>query len=220
MEYLTLEEVSQDLGKSKKTITRYIKQGKLNPKQTRSKRGTLEYQFSLEEVEALRLDKPRGQKPGETPLEGKNKPLEGKTGQTRQRGQNKTGQTGHFTSEEGLDYFKEITELLKSQLEMKDTQIKSLSDKIDTLIERSRETNILLGQLQSKVLLQEPEGTDWTEKTGQRRQDIEREGEFIEPIKEDIQEEGREDRTEGTPPKAETETEKRSLWDILFKKII
>jgi len=53
--------------------------------------------------------------------------------------------------------------LLKSlnrQLRVKDDQIKSLSNKIDELIERQRETNILTGQLQNKVFLLEDKSKD------------------------------------------------------------
>jgi len=39
MKYLTLEQVSQRLNKSKKTISKYIKQGKLTPKRVRSNQG-------------------------------------------------------------------------------------------------------------------------------------------------------------------------------------
>jgi len=91
--------------------------------------------------------------------------------------------------EEHLNQVRELTEVLKDQLNRKDEQIKSLSDKIDTLIERDRETNILLGQLQSKVLMIE------------NPQERTEEGES--------QEENTEKKTE----------KKRGFWDFLFKEV-
>ena len=49
----------------------------------------------------------------------------------------------------------EVIGLLKDQLIVKDKQIKSLGNKIDGLIERSRETNILIKGLTNKVLMLE-----------------------------------------------------------------
>lgn len=51
-----------------------------------------------------------------------------------------------------IDLLKETTGMLRDQLQVKDEQIKSLNDKIDNLIERDRETNILLKGLQDKFL--------------------------------------------------------------------
>ena len=51
-----------------------------------------------------------------------------------------------------IDLLKETTDMLRDQLQVKDDQIKSLNDKIDNLIERDRETNILLKGLQDKFL--------------------------------------------------------------------
>ena len=43
---ITLFEACEILNRSKKTISRYVRQGKLTPKQVKSQRGTLEYRFS------------------------------------------------------------------------------------------------------------------------------------------------------------------------------
>jgi hypothetical protein len=51
-----------------------------------------------------------------------------------------------------IDLLKETTDMLRDQLQVKDEQIKSLNDKIDNLIERDRETNILLKGLQDRFL--------------------------------------------------------------------
>jgi hypothetical protein len=56
-----------------------------------------------------------------------------------------------------ISLLKGTTEMLRGQLKVKDEQIKGLSDKIDQLIERGRETNILLKGMQDKMLrLEQP----------------------------------------------------------------
>jgi len=67
-------------------------------------------------------------------------------------------ETGHFRDQTGHDnevisLLKETTGLLKDQLKVKDEQIKDLGGKIDQLIERDRETNIILKGLQDKVYM-------------------------------------------------------------------
>jgi hypothetical protein len=81
-----------------------------------------------------------------------------------------TEQTGHLKTPEQtrqdnqtLELLKETTSILKEQLHKKDEQIKDLGGKIDQLIERDRETNILLRGLQEKILL--------LDKPAQTRQD-------------------------------------------------
>jgi hypothetical protein len=175
MKYLTLEQVSQRLNKSKKTISKYIKQGKLTPERVRSKQGTLKYKFLESDIEAFSV----GVDLGETTPEQNQEPQE-RSYQTRKEAPRR---------EEPLNQVRELTEVLKEQLNRKDEQIKSLSDKIDTLIERDRETNILLGQLQSKVLM-------------------------IENPKERTEEE--ESQEENTEKKTE---KKRGFWDFLFKEV-
>lgn len=175
MKYLTLEQVSQRLNKSKKTISKYIKQGKLTPERIRSKQGTLKYKFLESDIEAFSV----GVDLGEMNPEQKQEPQEGNY-QTRKEAPRE---------EEHLNQVRELTEVLKDQLNRKDEQIKSLSDKIDTLIERDRETNILLGQLQSKVLMIEN------------------------PQERPEEEEGKEEKTEKKTEK------KRGFWDFLFKEI-
>lgn len=176
MKYLTLEQVSQRLNKSKKTISKYIKQGKLTPERVRSKQGTLKYKFLESDIEAFSVGVDLGEMNPE---------------------QNKETQEGNYQNrkeelrgEEHISQFRELTEVLKDQLNRKDEQIKSLSDKIDTLIERDRETNILLSQLQSKVLMIE---------NPQERKE-----------KEESQEDNRQE--------TEKKTEKhRGFWGFLFK---
>ncbi len=69
---------------------------------------------------------------------------------------------------------------MKEQIKVKDEQIKGLGGKIDGLIERNRETNILLKSLQDKVFVLEQPKTEETghnpdqtgqDKTGETGQD-------------------------------------------------
>jgi len=87
-----------------------------------------------------------------------------------QTGQDKTRETGRDS--EVISLLKETTGLLRDQLKVKDTQIESLGGKIDQLIERDRETNIILKSLEEKVfMLGQGKKPDQTEETGQTRQD-------------------------------------------------
>jgi hypothetical protein len=53
---------------------------------------------------------------------------------------------------------REVVDLLKDQVRIKDTQIEGLSKTVDQLIERDRETNIILKGLQDRLyLLEAPE---------------------------------------------------------------
>jgi len=101
---ISLLEVSRILGKSKRTISRWIKSGKLKPKKIKSKKGAVEYRFSKSAVESLRLDI-----------------------------------TGQVTAQN------DIISVFIKQLEEKDKQI-------GELLNRQRETNILIGRLQEQVL--------------------------------------------------------------------
>jgi len=106
---ITFSEACKILKKSKRTVSRYIKNGWLNPEKIESKRGTLEYRFN--QANLLKFKKPRRTE---------------RTEQTRQEG--------------------DIISFLKGQLKVKDEQI-------NQLLERSRETNILLNRLQNQLLL-------------------------------------------------------------------
>jgi predicted DNA-binding transcriptional regulator AlpA len=62
---INLNEVCKILGKSKRTITRYIKAGKLNPKQVKNEKGILEYSFDRSEIEKLKNPEASGQTTGQ-----------------------------------------------------------------------------------------------------------------------------------------------------------
>ena len=137
----------------------------MHPEKVKSQQGTLEYRFSKADIEAFKTQEAlnaegtgqRGQTRRDT-LKGENRLNKGENNQSRQ---DTTEQTGHErqdrTRQDGevITLLKETTGLLRSQLYIKDKQISSLGGKIDQLIERDRETNILIGRLQSKVLMLE-----------------------------------------------------------------
>jgi len=193
---ITLFEACELLNRSKKSISRYIRRGLLHPERVKSQQGTLEYRFSKADLEAfkaqevLKAEQVEQTRPDGTDRTGETGHLESRfienkrendqsrqdtpAGETRQ----KPDQTGQ--DKEVITLLKETTGLLKEQLGKKDEQIKDLGGKIDQLIERGRETNILMGQLQSKVLmLEKPKepingeiikdqtGQDTPDKTGQ-----------------------------------------------------
>jgi len=102
---LTLTEVSHELGKSKRTITRYIKKGLLNPEKAKTENGILEYRFKKSEIENIK-------NPDTT------------TGQTTGQNQ-KVEQNNNDT----LSLLKDNMKLLEKQLKTKDRQIKQLLER-------------------------------------------------------------------------------------------
>jgi excisionase family DNA binding protein len=137
--YLTFKETCNILGKSKRTISRYIKKGLLNPEKVRGQKG-IEYRFNRTEVESIKNPETTGQETGQN-------------------------QKVEIKDDDTLSLLKDNMMLLQKQLKSKDQQIKKLLD-------RQRETNYLLGQLQNKVLLLEdkskgkrPDKTHRTEDT-------------------------------------------------------
>ena len=245
---LTLFEACELLNRSKKSISRYIRRGLLHPQQIKSQQGTLEYRFSRADLEAFKLqetqDKTRqetGDTPDETSQSGQTeaKPIkEAKikaiTDETRpdkaeQTSQDKTQETGH--NSEIINLLKETTGLLKEQLVKKDEQIKDLGGKIDQLIERDRETNILIGQLQSKVLmLEQPKeaiNADIVEQTRQDTPDKTGQDKAIKPLKEkktkkkgtrqtDKKQSKAKPKDKKTADKPKT-PEKKGFWQRIFK---
>ncbi|MFA7365475.1 MAG: helix-turn-helix domain-containing protein [Patescibacteria group bacterium] len=119
---IDLIKVCNILGKSKRTVSRYIKRGLLKPEKIRGQKG-IEYRFNLAEVESLQNTEATGQK-------------------TRQN------QKVDIKENNTLSLLKDNMKILEKQLKSKDQQIKQLLD-------RQRETNYLIGQLQNKVLLLE-----------------------------------------------------------------
>ena len=196
---LTLFDACELLNKSKKSISRYIKQGLLHPERVKSQHGTLEYRFNTADIETLKTQELNAEETGQDRTEEtghnklikkakslKNKGFKGVTEETRQDTSGQTRQDRTQETRQDSDIImllKETTGLLKEQLTKKDDQIKDLGGTINQLIERDRETNILLGQLQSKVLmleqLKEPINDD-AEETGQAGQDRQDTEDYIE----------------------------------------
>lgn len=228
---LTLFETCELLNRSKKSISRYIRRDLLHPQQIKSQQGTLEYRFSRADLEAFKLqetqDKTRqetGDTPDETSQRGQTETTPIKEAEIKeitdetipdkaeQTSQDKPQETGQ--NSEIINLLKETTGLLKEQLVKKDEQIKDLGGKIDQLIERDRETNILIGQLQSKVLMlgqpKQPINGDITEQTRQDTPDKTGQDKTIKPLKEK--------KTKQAKPKAEAKTpEKKGFWQRIFK---
>lgn len=177
---ITFFEACEILNRSKKTLSRYIRRGVLNPQKIKSQQGTLEYRFTRAELDALRerlatQDQTRQDTPDKTghpettPLEADPTAILAQTGQSRQDRQDKTGQDKTAQEAGIINILKETTELLKDQLTIKDAQIGTLNEQVHKLIERDRETNILLKGLQDKLMLLEPPkpgAIDTTGKTG------------------------------------------------------
>ena len=130
---LTFIEACNLLKKSKRTVSRYIKKGLITPEKIKSQKGSIEYRFKKSDLESLKI-------PGTDKLRQ----------DTRQAIRQDTGQDS-----EVITLLKETTKTLRDQLAVKDKQIKSLGNKIDGLIERGRETNVLLKGLTNKVLMLE-----------------------------------------------------------------
>jgi len=127
---VTLSEACKLLGKSRRTVSRYIKNGLIKPERIKNKLGTLEYRFNRSDLlkfkRTKRTEKTKKTKPGS-----------------------------------------DIISFLKDQLKEKDEQI-------NKLLERSRETNILLNRLQNQLLLTGDKEEDKEDK--EDRQDKKRKG--------------------------------------------
>ncbi len=147
MDYtLTKKEVERILNKSGKTISRYIKQGKLNPVKTKRK-GYDIYLFSSEEVTKFKPgDTPRGQGTNqgtfrtEEGVENKEgvKNLHGETGGTNQETKEGKKDTPGDTEDRTqgtpeLEILRETLGMLKQTLENQSKQIDNQSKQIENL---------------------------------------------------------------------------------------
>ena len=118
---VSFTEASKILGKSERTLSRYIKKKLLNPDKIKTEKGT-KYLFNRSEVENLKKPDTTGQMTGQNIFDNKNN--------------------------DTLSLLKDTINLLQKQLKAKDKQIANFQD-------RQREANILMGQLQNKVLMLE-----------------------------------------------------------------
>lgn len=99
---LTLKEVCEILGKSKRTVSRYIKARKLNPEKIKSQKG-IEYRFSQSEIESFKKQDTTGQMTRQNIFDDKNN--------------------------DTLSLLNDTMKLLQKQLKAKDTQIKQLLER-------------------------------------------------------------------------------------------
>ena len=99
---------------------------------------------------------------------------------------------------------REVIKTLKSQIYIKDKQIDSLGNKIDQLIERDRETNIILKGLQDRVFLLE--GAKMSQNRTNEPQEAQKE-----PTRANISEK------EATKTEFKEKPKKNGLWKRLFK---
>ena len=120
-ETVSFKEASKILGKSERTLSRYIKKKLIIPEKIKSQRG-IKYRFNLAELESLKKPETTGQMTRQNKFDDKNN--------------------------DTLSLFKDTINLLQKQLKAKDKQIANFQD-------RQGEANILLGQLQNKVLMLE-----------------------------------------------------------------
>jgi len=235
---LTLFEACEYLNRSKKSVGRYIRQGKLHPQRIKSQQGTLEYRFSKADLEAFKAQTTQDitrQETPDTPDEPsqseQQETTETKTAKTKEEKEEtspaetdkpsqakaeKTGQDG-----EVINLLKETTGLLKDQLAKKDEQIKDLGGKIDQLIERDRETNILIGQLQSKVLmLEQPKETiisEYKDETSQATPDKTGQDKPAKPLKEKKKKPKKTKQAKPKEKKTADKPKKKGFWSSIFK---
>jgi len=102
---LSLNETCKILQKSRRTISRYIKKGLLNPEKVKSENGILEYRFKKSEIENF------------------NNPDTTTRQTTRQNTKNETKE------DDTLSLLKDNMKLLEKQLKTKDNQIKQLLER-------------------------------------------------------------------------------------------
>ena len=124
------------LNRSRRTISRYVNKGLLTPEKVKNEQGVIEYKFHSKEIEKFNLPKK---------VFSKDRP--GK-------------HIGHKTPPDMAHNDTEVITLLKDQLKEKGKEITRLHKKIDRLIDRQHETNVLIGSLQNKVLKLEHKTND------------------------------------------------------------
>lgn len=163
---LSLDEVCQKLGKSRKTIARYIKSGLLHPESVKSERGTLEYRFTEADIKTFQMGQMRqdrqdrrdttdGTKHKTKLKEKPDKPLADEDSR-----EDKTGQTGHVSENKLIDsLLKQLEEKDKQigkkdeQLERKDTQIERRDTQITNLINNNKQLFQIADGLRTQLLL-------------------------------------------------------------------
>lgn len=227
---LTLEEVSKRLNKSKKTISRYIKNGLLHPEETLSEKNTLVYKFSEADLELFKSGqgrqdkKPREDKTGHKQKTSRvNKLNRGQTRQDREdtRGDNdRTDKLIDMLDRELAEKNAHITEMQKTLNELTATvkqnseTLKIYSVKLLALTEGK--TGQIIEDIQEVVETKEEE----TDQTPEIVAEVDTDKAPIEEVIED-QTEGTEETQKEVEETAKTgqggTKKKRHFWDFLFE---
>jgi len=142
---LSLKEVCERLGKSRRTVSRYISNGLLNPDKIKTERGLYEYRFDQSEIESLK-------KRGRSQTTGQNIKIDRNIDDT-------------------LALLKDTIKLLQKQLKAKDNQINKMLERQReaNILTGQLQNKVFLLEDKSKG----KKGQDTPDKTGQDiRQDI------------------------------------------------
>ncbi len=143
MHSLTTADVCRILDVSEKSVQRYVKRGILHPKRTES--GIVQNMFEVEEVEKVK-QKFSELRTVRTEMSESPKPPRQQNGDLSQ-----------------------VVAVLQSQLEVKDRQLAEANERLKSEQERNRESNILLKQVQDRLLIgqtQTETGTDTRQEEG------------------------------------------------------
>jgi len=147
--FITIREATELTGKADITIRRLIKHliRQNNPETTqmiRQEQAGKSFIYKINKGFLLRELKIS--EPEKTPK---------KTGEKQESGKQESGDTTKKEQTEPPDIIREVIKTLKSQIYIKDKQIDSLGNKIDNLIERDHETNVILKSLHDRVFMLE-----------------------------------------------------------------
>ena len=155
LEYtLTTFEACEFLSLSERTISRYVKAGLLRPRLIKNPRGIPSYRFSKAELEDIRARQVRRQGTGHTPLMAALEVAIVK--EISETPQTPPVVVGQDTRQPGQD--NEVICLLKENNETLKGELTAKNKQIDSLLEREKESNILLLNFQKTIQqLQSPE---------------------------------------------------------------
>ncbi|HPL56526.1 MAG TPA: helix-turn-helix domain-containing protein [bacterium] len=211
---ITLYEACEYLSRSKKTLGRYIRQGKLHPQRIKSQQGTLEYRFRRDDLEAFKQDEARQLDPTvetETPETKQDEPIitqdkPDETGFKKDiaKDKEKKDETSKDTKD-GQGQGKDIIDLLQSTVSLLKDQLTVKDEQINSLIKGQERSDYILQTLQAKVfLLEQP-----------RQRDLQSEGDFIETTPAEIKQDKPKKKTKETR-QAETKQPKRGFLSKFF----
>ena len=166
---LTLFEACEILSKSRRTVGKYIRRGLLNPTIIKSKFGTKEYRFAKNDVQRLKVQLANhGKGKDETGWDGMGRDgIEEEHETVRKNTEvppiSQPTMPPSHPHQNTESHNREFLDHLKGQIQRKDQQIRVLNSSLESMIERNRETNILLRGFQQGLLPFEPT------KTGNRK---------------------------------------------------